>query len=195
MVIDPIAAKWRLKHRAKRTGRLRRHLRCALERGTESVHKGFLANGEGTDSMADTFSDFIARERERLHGEREQVFSAQHELEGKLAAINNELRAIDAYEAAKSGKPAAPARQARGAARGTTRRGSPEGSGRRAGSRREGLLALIRENAAGLTRGEILDRMGLKGNKSGEMSVSNALTALTKVGQVNRRDGKYHVAA
>jgi hypothetical protein len=136
--------------------------------------------------MAETFSDFIARDRERLHAEREQVFSAQRELEAKLAAINNELRAIDAYERAKSGKPVAAARQARGgAARTTVRRGS----------RREGLLALIRENAAGLTRGEILERMALKGNKSGEMSVSNALTALTKGGQVNRQDGKYRIGA
>ena len=137
--------------------------------------------------MADTFSDFIARDRERLHAEREQVFSQQQELETKLAAINNELRAIDAYEAAKSGKATAPARQARG------------GTGRRTvvrrGSRREGLLALIRENAAGLTRGEILERMGLKGNKSGEMSVSNALTALTKGNQVSRQDGKYRIGA
>jgi hypothetical protein len=29
----------------------------------------------GAFPMADTFSDFIARERERLHAEREQVFS------------------------------------------------------------------------------------------------------------------------
>src|SRR6266851_3409847 len=61
------------------------------------------------------------------------------------------------------------------------------------GSRREGLLALIRENPSGLTRGEILERMGLKGNKSGEMSISNALTALTKGNQVSRQDGKYRV--
>jgi hypothetical protein len=136
--------------------------------------------------MADTFSAFIARERERLHAEREQVFTAQHELESKLAGINNELRAIDAYEAAKSGKAVAPARQARGgAARTTVRRGS----------RREGLLALLRESAAGLSRGEILERMGLKGNKTGEMSVSNALTTLTKGGQVSRRDGKYRIGA
>jgi hypothetical protein len=46
----------------------------------------------------------------------------------------------------------------------------------------------------GLTRGEILERMGLKGNKAGEMSVSNALTALTKSNQV-RRDGRKYLAA
>jgi hypothetical protein len=46
----------------------------------------------------------------------------------------------------------------------------------------------------GLSRGEILDKLGLKGNKQGEMSVSNALTALTKTNQVVRKDGKYVVA-
>jgi len=36
--------------------------------------------------------------------------------------------------------------------------------------------------------------MGLKGNKSGEMSVSNALTALTKAKEVVRAEGRYRVA-
>src|SRR5207247_11131314 len=55
--------------------------------------------------MADeTFEMFVQRERARLHGEREAIFTQQHELEGKLAEINKELSAIDAYEAAKSGK-------------------------------------------------------------------------------------------
>ena len=134
--------------------------------------------------MSDTFSDFIARDRERLHAEHEQIFSQQQELETKLAAINREFAAIDAYESSKSGKATAPARQARGPARGTTRRGS----------RREGLLAVLRESVAGLSRSEILERMGLKGDKSGEMSISNALTALTKTGAVNRQDGKYRAA-
>jgi hypothetical protein len=43
-------------------------------------------------------------------------------------------------------------------------------------------MQVIKGNPSGLTRGEILDRMGLKGDKSGEMSVSNALTALSAAG-------------
>ena len=128
--------------------------------------------------MADTFQDFITRDRDRLHAEREAVFTQQHELEGRLAAINNELRAIDAYEAAKSGKPAA---------RQTGTRRAPRAQ---SGSKREQLLQIIKD-AQGLTRGEILEKMGLKGNKTGEMSVSNALTALTKGNQITRTDGKY----
>jgi hypothetical protein len=34
--------------------------------------------------------------------------------------------------------------------------------------------------------------MGLKGDKAAEMSVSNALTALSKSNQVHRAGGKYH---
>ena len=132
-----------------------------------------------------TFADFITRDRERLHAEREQIFNQQHELENKLADINRELGAIDAYEAAKTGKAPAAARQPRGA------RARPQV---RRSSKREALMKVIKENPSGLTRGEILDRMRLKGDKSGEMSVSNALTALTKANQVTRRDGRYVAA-
>src|SRR5712691_10585583 len=130
----------------------------------------------------ETFADFIARERERLHAEREQTFNQQHELERRLAEINRELGAIDAYEAAKTGKAPATARQTRGP------RVRPQA---RRGSRRDALMQVIRGNPSGIRRGEILERMGLKGDKSGEMSVSNALTALTKANQVTRRDGRY----
>ena len=133
--------------------------------------------------MVETFQDFIARDRERLHGEREAIFAQQRELETKLAAINNELKAIDAYEAAKTGKPtlAAPGRRRNAGAPAPSRRSS----------KRAGILAVLGDNPHGLTRGEILDKLGLKGNKAGEMSVSNALTALTKSDQVVRRDGRY----
>ena len=52
----------------------------------------------------ETFATFIARDRERLNKEREEIFNEQHGLKGKLDAVNRELAAIDAYEAAKSGK-------------------------------------------------------------------------------------------
>ena len=135
-------------------------------------------NGSGGTS-GEHFSDFMTRERERLRAEREQVFNQQEDLQRKLDEINREFAAIEAYEAAKSGK----------AARSGSVSGGRQQRGRR-GSRREELLTLIREGN-GLSRGEILERMGLKGDKSGEMSVSNALTALTKRNQVRREGGKY----
>jgi hypothetical protein len=127
------------------------------------------------------FAEYIARERERLHAEREQIFTQQEELTRKLDTVNREFAAIEAYNTAKTGKNA---------------RQAPAGRQPRArrGSRREALLELIRQSD-GLSRGEILERMGLRGDKSAEMSVSNALTALAKSNQVRREGGKYRAAA
>src|SRR3954470_13455021 len=127
------------------------------------------------------FAEYIARERERLHAEREQIFTQQEELQRQLDVVNREFAAIEAYEGAKTGKAA--------------RQQAPAGRQSRArrGSRREGLLELIQQGN-GLSRGDILERMSLKGDKAGEMSVSNALTALTKSNQVRREGGKYYPA-
>ena len=132
---------------------------------------------EGSSFGGGNFPEFISRERDRLRAEREQIFSQQKELQRRLEAVNREFDAIGAYETAKTGK----------AARQAPARRQPRV---RRGSRREALLEIIRQSD-GLSRGEILERMGLKGDKSGEMSVSNALTALTKSNQVRREDGKY----
>ena len=51
----------------------------------------------------ETFTTFVARDRERLNKEREEIFNQQHELELKLAAVNRALAAIDAYKVAKRG--------------------------------------------------------------------------------------------
>jgi hypothetical protein len=130
--------------------------------------------------MAQSFQDYITKERERLSQEADALRAQQKELGEKLATNRRELRAVDAYEAAKNGK--ATTTRSTG-----TRRAAPS----RRGSKREGIMAVLSDVPHGLTRGELLDRMGLKGNKSGEMSVSNALTALSKSSQVVRKDGKY----
>jgi len=127
------------------------------------------------------FSDYVARERDRLSAERQAVVTQQRELQAKLTEIDREFQAIDAYAAAKTGKAVRQSRSNR--TRRTTRQGS----------KREDLLRVIGDGN-GLSRGEILQKMGLKGDKSGEMSISNALTALTKGNQVRREGGKYHRA-
>ncbi|HEX3943326.1 MAG TPA: hypothetical protein VHW69_04495 [Rhizomicrobium sp.] len=112
------------------------------------------------------FADFITRERERLNGERQNIQTQQRALQQQLATIDQEMAAITAYETAKSGKGV---RAVNGSSQRQARRGS----------KREELLKVITEGE-GLSRGEILERMNLKGDKAGEMSISNALTALTK---------------
>jgi hypothetical protein len=141
--------------------------------------------------MAVNFQDYIKTERKRLNDERRALVAQQREVEKKLADIDRELRAIGAYETAKTRKAAKPAaaapRKARAARKAPTTRGPR-------GSKRDAIMEVIKANPTGLARGELLAKMGLKGDKSGEMSVSNALTALTKGKQVARKDGKYIAA-
>jgi hypothetical protein len=135
------------------------------------------------------FTDVMQRERERLNRERDAVLNQQKELENKLTEINFELAAIAAYEAAKTGKAAMPTRRPNSP---TKSKATIEPRARpQPGTRREALLKVIGENPNGLSRGEIFECMGFKGNRSAEKSVSNALTALTKNNLVFRRDGKY----
>jgi len=53
---------------------------------------------------AASVSQFVHTERERLNRIRAAIFKRQHELQAKLEAIDSEMHAIDAYEAAKRGK-------------------------------------------------------------------------------------------
>ena len=122
---------------------------------------------------------FITRQRETLIQQRDGIFDQQRELQRQLDEVDAMLRKFDAFEG-----------KGRAGRQGTGTRRS--GTGRR-GSKREALLKVIQEGN-GLSRGDILEKMGLKGDKAGEMSVSNALTALTKGNQVRRDNGKYRVA-
>lgn len=124
------------------------------------------------------FANCVAAERERLTTQKNAIAVEIAGLQSQAENIKRELTALDAYEAAKTGKATMPS------ATGKTRRP-------RNGTRREELLNIIGQNN-GLSRGEILERMGLKGDKSGEMAVSNALTAMGKRNEVRREGGKYY---
>ena len=136
-----------------------------------------------------TFANFIQKERARLDKARKDALANKAEVDRELASIEQELTALDAYRQAK-GSPAgrtaakrAPAKRAgaNGARRATSRKGE----------KRQAVLDLINQNPVGLSRGEILVQMGVKGNRSAEQSVSNALSALKKSEKVNSREGKY----
>jgi hypothetical protein len=137
--------------------------------------------------MTLSLHEFMENERTRLNAERKSIVEQQRELEKKLADIDRERAAIAAYEITRSGK-FAPVQKP--ATRRTPRKRLASASTPR-GSKSSAIFSLIRENPSGLNRAEIIEKMGLKGNKRGEKSVSNALTVLTQSKQVTRQDGKY----
>lgn len=129
--------------------------------------------------MQQTFETFVEQERERLGKARDAALARQKEIDDELAAIDRELLAIAAYEQAKRGKlPAKPR--------------APRQPGRR--GKRETVLEEVKKHPDGITRAELLEVMNLKGDKSGEQFVSNALSALKQDGKLSV-DGKKYLAA
>ena len=127
--------------------------------------------------MTDTLEAVVARERERLTEKRTELQAQQRELTKQLAEIDREFIAVNAYEAAKKGKPVSI--------------GSATGSRAPRGQRQTDIIGVLRAHPAGVTRGDILEALGEKGNKSGEQSISNALNNMKKAGKINLADGKY----
>lgn len=127
--------------------------------------------------MSENFAAMIEKERARLDKRREEVLARREKLDEEIAIIDKELAAIAAYEAAKQGKPKRAA---------TTR--VPRGS------RQQSVVEVIAKHKKGITRGEILESLNLKGNKGGEQSVSNALSALKKARRVISKNRKYLAA-
>jgi hypothetical protein len=135
--------------------------------------------------MAEDMTTVAQAERERLSKERGNIETRMGELRSHLAEVDHKLGAIDAYETALNGKlptKTMPRRQQGG------KRG-----GR--GEKQAQVLKLVEAAAEGVVRGDLIAKLGVKGNASGEQSVSNALNALKKAGRIDSTDGKWHVVA
>lgn len=121
-----------------------------------------------------TVENFIASQREALTTRRTETHTRLLTVQAELDAIDRELLAIDTYEAARNGKPK------RAASTKTT-------------GKRSQLFQLIKDSG-GITRADILDRMGAKGDKAGEQSISNALAALKNQKKITVQDGTYRAS-
>jgi hypothetical protein len=129
--------------------------------------------------MSEPLATIIDKERDRIRKALADLRAKQKELEAQRATLETELDALDAYEAARSGK----TRKSRGTASRAPR-----------GSRQQSVLAVIAKSKKGMIRGDILQALGLKGDKAGERAVSNALTVLKKAKRVTAKDRKYLAA-
>jgi hypothetical protein len=124
-----------------------------------------------------TFSKFLSGERRRL---KKLLAAGQKKLTGvtrELATLKRHLAALDMFESARKGK----------ATRSRERR-------RRSPSKRPRILAALKNSSNGMTRGEILEKLNAKGNKSAERSITNALSNLKKAGQIRSKNGHYTIA-
>lgn len=119
-------------------------------------------------------SQMIAQEREKLS----EIATG---LRSQLDIIEREIAGLNAYEAAKAGKATKPK------AKPKTHKGQ---RAPRQGSKRADTLAFVQRNGPS-SRSEIINAIGIKGNRSSEMAISNVCTALIKNGELVRHNGKY----
>lgn len=113
----------------------------------------------------------MAEERARLNAEIKVFQDEKANIESKIAGLKKELKAIDAYERAKSGATATTAK-------------------RRPGIRND-VLDTIKANPDGISPSDIMEKLGVKGDTAGQRAVSNALQNLKKAGTVISEDGTY----
>lgn len=129
-----------------------------------------------------TFETFVTKERARLKTARDQLLKQRADLQEQLDDVDAQMRAIDAYEAVRSGKPV------------PSTTGEPRKLGpRRTGIRQEILEAVQAAGQQGITPAELRAQRGIgDDDKSGAQSVSNALAALKKMEKiVQGEDSKY----
>lgn len=125
---------------------------------------------------APTFTTFIAEERERIHDAIKAAKAKREEAEREIAQLEAQLTAIAAYDAALKGTSVSTEHRA-------TRS--------RRGEKREAIRELIAQHPDGLTRKELLVAMDAHGNKAAEQSISNALAAMKKAGQIVQEGKSY----
>src|ERR1700687_588968 len=116
--------------------------------------------------MADELDAAITRQRERLTKTRNDVQGKIAKLQTQLAEIDRQFAAVVAYEQTLAGKLPVPAA--------SKRQQSAKPTGR--GEKQAEVLHALEQQPNGMTRGEVIDAIGLNGSKSGAQSVSNALT-------------------
>ena len=109
--------------------------------------------------------------------ERATLLSQLSDLTGKIALLDGELKAIEAYEKAHTGKSA--------------KKATDKASSSRAprGAKKQAILDVLKTE--GMKRSDILEALGAKGNKSEEQSISNTLATMVKAKELVNTDGTY----
>lgn len=133
--------------------------------------------------MAEDLGRTVAKELARLTKLKGTLTDKRKALDGEIADVEKQITAAQAYSSALGGK--------------TRKKAAPKATGTRKpreGGIREAILALIKDKP--LSRGEIIEARGVKGQKGPEQSISNALSNMKKAGTIKTgEDGKYQLAA
>src|SRR6266436_6818893 len=106
----------------------------------------------------DDMTTVATAERDRLIKERSNIETKIDELQSQVADIDRKLAAIDAYQKALNGR--LPTKALPGRRQGGKRAGR--------GEKQAQVFSLVEAAAEGATRGQLLEKLGVKGDKAGE---------------------------
>lgn len=134
----------------------------------------------------DNIAEVMEAERQRLTKRLEEIAERRVQLDQEVDAIETELHGIQAYLDAKMGK--VTTRQAT-----NTRKAPSAPRGPRKTGVKQQVLDVI--TAEGISKQDILAKLGAVGNKSLEQAISNSLVALKKDEKiVSGERGSYKLA-
>ena len=127
-------------------------------------------------------SEMLANRRRELNDRKGKLEREVSALRKKMAAIDLELGAIAAHDEHMARR---------------THALDVQVGARLYGGKvtREAVLALVRGKADGLSRGEIIKALAVKGDKSGEIAVDNRLRELKRRGSVLHEGRRYRAGS
>lgn len=125
----------------------------------------------------DDIDVIMQKQKDKLLKQREEVEAKRSAIDEELAGIDQKLSRIESYF-----NPAPPM----SAREPTTRkpRSAPTGARAPRGEHRSKITAILKENAGGLSGGEIIDKLGVRGDKAATQAVANALANMKKANEL-----------
>ncbi len=129
-------------------------------------------------SIKDQLKSLERQKQELLNAEKKKHLAIIDQSIAALAEIGIHYKLVEDPRSAKAAKP---------------KTAKPSKPARRTGIR-ETVLSLVVKSANGITRAQLIAALGVKGDKKGEVSISNALATLKRVGQITSKDGTYRAS-
>ena len=125
-------------------------------------------------------AELMQQEYDRLTARLMSLHDERQRIDGEEKKLHNEIAALQLYFDARNGKPLAPRLAVQ-----------PQVT-RRPGIRKS-VLDLISSAPSGMSRQDLLARLGSKDDKSLQQAVSNALVALKKKRLIDGAHGRYYL--
>jgi hypothetical protein len=121
----------------------------------------------------DDLDSIMEKEKQKLLKKREDLEAKRQTIDTDIEALNAKLSRIDNYF--NPGKPATAPRKPRA---------TPTGTRAPRGEHRSKITEALKANPTGLSGGEIIDKLGARGDKKQSQAIANALANMKKANEI-----------